>query len=100
MPGVLVLEWLVEVLALCDRDRGAGARDVQHVFAADAVGGARVSVARRIEVGTRQEEAVEGELLALTLQQSGDPVRLAAGEVAVEQDTALVGQRLRGTERG
>ena len=37
-PGVFVLEGLVEILALGDRDRCAGAQEIEHVLAADAVG--------------------------------------------------------------
>src|SRR4029077_187649 len=98
-PGVFILERLVEILPLRDRDRGAGAQQVEEVFAADTVGGARVPAAGGVEGRPEQEEAVEGEVLAPVFHKAGDAVLLAAGNVAVEQEAALVGQRLRGAER-
>src|SRR6185295_9390061 len=98
-PRVLIPERRVEVLPLRDRYRGAGSQQVEHILAADAGRGARVALKRRVAVRPEYEDAVEGIVLAPVLHEPGDAVLLAAQDVAVEEEGALVGQRPGGAER-
>src|SRR4051812_38502900 len=101
-PGVFVLEGLVEILALRDRDRGAGAQQIEYVFAAHAVGGAAVAVPRGFDIGRCEElknAAVEREVLAAVFEEARDRMLFAACEVGVGYEAAFVRQRLCRAER-